>query len=260
MTLRAPAPGRGRHRLWRRDAAPPLERRLGRECPSRGRGTQRRRGIGPAGHPAAPTGPRQPRGRGSDRRTGCIVEPLGYVAFLSVVAGARLVLTDSGGIQRGDDDPRRPVPDHPAQHGAAHRPSAMARTGSSPRPRWSPRPARSSPDRSGRPVHAHRCGTAMRASASATSSRRGAPPVLAPRSWNSAPSPLARLDHLVGGELSEPSPALPRAASRRRADGRWPRSTRPRSLFDARAVPRRSVDDVASDRPPTARRTPPRVA
>jgi UDP-N-acetylglucosamine 2-epimerase (non-hydrolysing) len=28
-----------------------------------------------------------------------IVEPMGYVAFLSVVAGARLVLTDSGGIQ-----------------------------------------------------------------------------------------------------------------------------------------------------------------
>ncbi|MFP5342481.1 MAG: non-hydrolyzing UDP-N-acetylglucosamine 2-epimerase [Candidatus Limnocylindria bacterium] len=28
-----------------------------------------------------------------------IVEPLGYVAFLSLVAGARLVLTDSGGIQ-----------------------------------------------------------------------------------------------------------------------------------------------------------------
>jgi UDP-N-acetylglucosamine 2-epimerase (non-hydrolysing) len=27
------------------------------------------------------------------------VEPLGYVAFLSLVAGARLVLTDSGGIQ-----------------------------------------------------------------------------------------------------------------------------------------------------------------
>jgi UDP-N-acetylglucosamine 2-epimerase (non-hydrolysing) len=34
---------------------------------------------------------------GSDRIR--VVEPLGYVAFLSLVAGARLVLTDSGGIQ-----------------------------------------------------------------------------------------------------------------------------------------------------------------
>ena len=50
--------------------------------------------------------PLHPRGRanleaagltGSDRLR--IVEPMGYVAFLSVVAGARLVLTDSGGIQ-----------------------------------------------------------------------------------------------------------------------------------------------------------------
>jgi UDP-N-acetylglucosamine 2-epimerase (non-hydrolysing) len=50
--------------------------------------------------------PLHPRGRmtleaaglaGSDRIR--IVEPLGYVAFLSLVAGARLVLTDSGGIQ-----------------------------------------------------------------------------------------------------------------------------------------------------------------
>jgi UDP-N-acetylglucosamine 2-epimerase (non-hydrolysing) len=50
--------------------------------------------------------PLHPRGRASLCRAGLddasgvrIVEPLGYVAFLSLVRGARLVLTDSGGIQ-----------------------------------------------------------------------------------------------------------------------------------------------------------------
>jgi UDP-N-acetylglucosamine 2-epimerase (non-hydrolysing) len=50
--------------------------------------------------------PLHPRGRANLEAAGLsdserirIVEPLGYVAFLSVVAGARLVLTDSGGIQ-----------------------------------------------------------------------------------------------------------------------------------------------------------------
>jgi UDP-N-acetylglucosamine 2-epimerase (non-hydrolysing) len=50
--------------------------------------------------------PLHPRGRANLEAAGLtdsdrlrIVEPLGYVAFLSVVAGSRLVLTDSGGIQ-----------------------------------------------------------------------------------------------------------------------------------------------------------------
>jgi UDP-N-acetylglucosamine 2-epimerase (non-hydrolysing) len=50
--------------------------------------------------------PLHPRGRATLEAAGLrdgerlrIVEPLGYVAFLSLVAGSRLVLTDSGGIQ-----------------------------------------------------------------------------------------------------------------------------------------------------------------
>jgi UDP-N-acetylglucosamine 2-epimerase (non-hydrolysing) len=50
--------------------------------------------------------PLHPRGRSTleaaglrDRERLRVVEPLGYVAFLSLVAGARLVVTDSGGIQ-----------------------------------------------------------------------------------------------------------------------------------------------------------------
>jgi UDP-N-acetylglucosamine 2-epimerase (non-hydrolysing) len=50
--------------------------------------------------------PLHPRGRGSLRRAGLddvrgirVVDPLGYVEFLSLVRGARLVLTDSGGLQ-----------------------------------------------------------------------------------------------------------------------------------------------------------------
>jgi UDP-N-acetylglucosamine 2-epimerase (non-hydrolysing) len=50
--------------------------------------------------------PLHPRGRSTlegaglrDRDRLRVVEPLGYVAFLSLVAGARLVVTDSGGIQ-----------------------------------------------------------------------------------------------------------------------------------------------------------------
>jgi UDP-N-acetylglucosamine 2-epimerase (non-hydrolysing) len=50
--------------------------------------------------------PLHPRGRSTleaaglrDRERLRVVEPLGYVAFLSLVASARLVLTDSGGIQ-----------------------------------------------------------------------------------------------------------------------------------------------------------------
>lgn len=50
--------------------------------------------------------PVHPRSRGSLRRAGLddvrgvrVVDPLGYVEFLSLVRGARLVLTDSGGLQ-----------------------------------------------------------------------------------------------------------------------------------------------------------------
>ena len=50
--------------------------------------------------------PLHPRGRPTLEEAGLrdrdrlrVVEPLGYLAFLSLVAGARLVLTDSGGIQ-----------------------------------------------------------------------------------------------------------------------------------------------------------------
>jgi UDP-N-acetylglucosamine 2-epimerase (non-hydrolysing) len=50
--------------------------------------------------------PLHPRGRANLEAAGLqdserlrIIEPLGYLAFLSLVAGARLVMTDSGGIQ-----------------------------------------------------------------------------------------------------------------------------------------------------------------
>jgi UDP-N-acetylglucosamine 2-epimerase (non-hydrolysing) len=50
--------------------------------------------------------PLHPRGRGRLHEAGLIdsartriVDPLGYVEFLSLVRGARLVLTDSGGVQ-----------------------------------------------------------------------------------------------------------------------------------------------------------------
>ena len=120
--------------------------------------------------------PLHPRGRANLEAAGLrdterirIVEPLGYVAFLSVVAGARLVLTDSGGIQEETtilDVPCltiRPNTERPItiSHGTNR---LVAPTRSSP-----PR-VRSSPARSGRAVHDHRCGTATPANGSPTSS------------------------------------------------------------------------------------------
>ena len=78
-----------------------------------------------------------------------IVEPLGYVAFLSLVAGARLVLTDSGGIQEETTILDVPCLTLRPEHGAAdhdqprHEPARPRRTRS---PR---RPTRSWPARLG---------------------------------------------------------------------------------------------------------------
>ena len=70
-----------------------------------------------------------------------VVDPLGYVDFLSLVRGAALVVTDSGGIQEETTILGVPVPDGPAEHGATDHDHATARTG------WSsPRPSCRSPD------------------------------------------------------------------------------------------------------------------
>ena len=83
--------------------------------------------------------PLHPRGRptleaaglGADDRLR-VVDPLGYVDFLSLVRGAALVVTDSGGIQEETTVLGVPVPDRPAQHRAAdhdqprHQPAGRA--------------------------------------------------------------------------------------------------------------------------------------
>jgi UDP-N-acetylglucosamine 2-epimerase (non-hydrolysing) len=68
--------------------------------------------------------PLHPRGRATLEAAGLaddprviVIDPLGYVDFLSLVRGAAIVVTDSGGIQE-NDDPRRPVPHRPAEHRA----------------------------------------------------------------------------------------------------------------------------------------------
>ncbi len=86
--------------------------------------------------------PLHPRGRPTLEAAGLvdgerlrIVDPLGYVDFLSLVRGAALVVTDSGGIQEETTVLGRPVPDGPAQHGAAdhhhprHQPPGRTRGG-----------------------------------------------------------------------------------------------------------------------------------
>ena len=47
-----------------------------------------------------------------------VVEPLGYVDFMSLVRGAALVVTDSGGIQEETTILGVPVPDGPPEHRA----------------------------------------------------------------------------------------------------------------------------------------------
>ena len=106
--------------------------------------------------------PLHPRGAATLRAAGLrsgprlrVIEPLGYVPFLSLVRGATVVVTDSGGIQEETTDARRPVPDRPPQHGAAdhhhprHQPAGHARGGRRTRSRPSladpPRPPDSGP-------------------------------------------------------------------------------------------------------------------
>ena len=71
--------------------------------------------------------PLHPRGRPTLEAAGLrdgerihVVEPLGYLDFLSLVRGAAVVVTDSGGIQEETTVLGRPLPDGPAEHGAAH--------------------------------------------------------------------------------------------------------------------------------------------
>ena len=61
----------------------------------------------------------QSRLGGRDARSCARREPLGYLDFLGLMADARLVLTDSGGIQEETHRPRRAVPDAAREHRAA---------------------------------------------------------------------------------------------------------------------------------------------
>ena len=113
--------------------------------------------------------PLHPRGRadargGRARRptTGSrIVEPLGYVDFLSLVRGAALVVTDSGGIQEETTVLGVPCLTVRPEHRAAdhdhprHEPAGRARA------TWSPAARRALDGRVGRPRRRRRrCGTA----------------------------------------------------------------------------------------------------
>ena len=57
-----------------------------------------------------------------------LIEPLGYLDFLALMDQARLVFTDSGGIQEETTVLGRPVPDVPRHDRAARLPSRKART------------------------------------------------------------------------------------------------------------------------------------
>ena len=75
---------------------------------------------------------RRPASRSDDRLR--VIEPLGYLDFLSLVRGAALVVTDSGGIQEETTILRRPLPDAAARTPSGRSRSATARTGSWSRP------------------------------------------------------------------------------------------------------------------------------
>ena len=84
--------------------------------------------------------PLHPRGRPTLEAAGLraddrlrVVDPLGYVDFLSLVRGAALVVTDSGGIQEETTILKVSLPDGAAEHGTTdhdqprHEPARRAR-------------------------------------------------------------------------------------------------------------------------------------
>ena len=122
--------------------------------------------------------PLHPRGRATLTAAGLldvpgitVVDPLGYLDFLSLVRGAAVVVTDSGGIQEETTIlgipclTLRPNTERPItiSHGTNRlvEPEALG-------PRWMRRCAASSPA----PATGRRSGTAMRASASPAARRR----------------------------------------------------------------------------------------
>ena len=92
---------------WRRSTVRPTSTSRPRRGAHRGRRARRRR---PAAHrdPAPSARPGDAGGRPGCAPPGRIriVEPMGYRDFLSLVRGARLVVTDFGRHPGGDDDPR----------------------------------------------------------------------------------------------------------------------------------------------------------
>ena len=120
----------------------------------RGAGRARRRAAGPVPRPPAH---RRPPGGGRDRgaRGPCgMAEPMDYADFIALEAGARLVITDSGGRAGGDLGAGRPLPHLPDHHRApGHRRAGHEHAGRR-RPRGAARGGRaprSPPSRRARP-------------------------------------------------------------------------------------------------------------
>ena len=96
--------GVSRGALWGRDAPPALECRRPRDAAGSGQGAVGDRAPRSSRVPGASADPDSPGGDGGRDRVPAAggaryVAPLGYLDFLALVAGARIVLTDSGGLQ-----------------------------------------------------------------------------------------------------------------------------------------------------------------
>ena len=135
-------------------------------------------GGDPGGLPGAPAHARAARSAATAGWRPCaglrLVEPLPYLDFVQLMANARCVLTDSGGIQEETTALRRSLP-HPArEHRAAdHRdPGHQPHRGRGPR-RASSRPGGMSPPAAGRRASFPSSGTARRPSASSACSFTG---------------------------------------------------------------------------------------
>ena len=120
--------------------------------------------------------PLHPRGRPTLEAAGLraddrlrVVDPLGYVDFLSLVRGAALVVTDSGGIQEETTILKRALPDGAAEHGTTHHDQPRNEPARRCRCRACRSPARSSMATSSCPTSRRRSGTAMPGSGSRTS-------------------------------------------------------------------------------------------
>ena len=169
---RRAGPARAAGDVRGRDAPPALERGRRRERPGGGRRARRRRRCCRSSSRCIRAGATLEAAglRDGDRLR--IVEPLGYVAFLSLVAGAAAVLTDSGGIQEETtilDVPCltiRPNTERPIT--ITHGTNRLVAPGEVVAAR-----GRSWPARCGRAVHGRRCGTGTRASGSRTRSWTG---------------------------------------------------------------------------------------